>query len=415
MANKKGWFKEFIDYRKQRFSSGAIHVTRHHDMSLYNILQPTGLLYGTPVEKTEGQHSESDEQEKLEFLLAESLVNSLLVFRENKTKTESEFKDVIDDTPHLIQSFYSEVFPEYAVSSSSFFGKKKGIFEVCEKIIHNRIYNRPGNGHNFWTHLFYNSLIFLDIYLFTQWINLKSEKIVTDFFREEKEELRLTVIKIIAGAAHANDIVELAERKMFDILLKCAQLSKEREKRAISFLTDGVLMEEIDLPKNNSWLLKKFFLEMAILMVWADREIDKNEWKFLQRFSEHLGFFTDDLEKSMIAIEGFLLSHWEEIELLSENQNPDSINADYIKKISFLANRNEAKILSQIDESEPLQRLITRFVDGDSTNEDNIRLRDLLFGILQNLPSLKSVTLPTSIFTLSTLFKVLPKSISAKT
>jgi len=416
MANSKGWFKQFIDFRKNRFLEGSIHVSRHHDISLYNILQPTGLLYGAPVEK-DNQEKESDsydEKQQLELVLAECLVNSYLLFRTSEAENEEGYKTVIEDIPRLVHSFYSDVFPDYAASDSTLFGQKKNIYDVTEKTIHNRIYNRPGGGNNFWTHLFYNALIFLDIYLFSQWINLKSEKIVAEFFREEKEELRLTVMKIIVAAAHANEIVELSERKMFDVLLKSAQLSKEREKQAIQFLNEGVLIHEIELPKNNSWLLKKFFLEMAILMVWADREIDEKEWDFLMKLANHLGFFKDDIDKSMIAIEGFLLSHWEQIAGLGEHQSQESIKEDYINRISFLANRNESKILVEINGNESLRRLIDRFMAGDSSLEDEDRLRNSLTDILQKLPSLKTVILPRSIFTLSILFEILPKSIGAK-
>lgn len=402
-----GWLKKHIDRRLNSFETGQIHIARHHDMSLYNVLQPTGLMYGTPVEEGLG------EGESLEQLLLDSLLNSYLVFKESEASNEDGYRESVRKAIPVINKFYAEIFPEYTVAERSFWGKKKLPLEITEKTIQNRIYDRPENGHNFWTHIFNNALIFLDIYLFSQWIHMKADKIVTDFFRQEKEELRLIVIKILASAAHANHIIEMSERKFLDVLLHSAELSRERERKAMQYMIDGIEVEEIELPQNNSWLLKKFYLEIAILMVWADREIDKNEWQFLKRLSTHLGFFADDLDKSMIAIEGFLLSNWAAVSF-NEKQSASNITQKYLEKIAFLAKRNAVKIDEQVAKNEALQRLITRFHEANSTEEDDQRLREWLTDILQSLPSLKSILLPRSVFTLPVLMQVMPESISAK-
>ena len=49
-----------------------------------------------------------------------------------------------------------------------------------------------------------------------------------------------------------------------------------------------------------SWILKKFFLEIAILTIWADKKVEQEELDFLKRFCHYLGFSDDDLENSMI-------------------------------------------------------------------------------------------------------------------
>ena len=95
-------------------------------------------------------------------------------------------------------------------------------------------------------------------------------------------------------------------------LLHSANLSSKRNKEAWNLFENGIMVEEISLPKNNSWLIRKYFLELAIITVSADRVIDEKEKSFLSNFTKFLDFFEEDLEESMIALEGFIIENWGE-------------------------------------------------------------------------------------------------------
>ena len=148
---------------------------------------------------------------------------------------------------------------------------------------------------DFWVSFFNNSLLFLDIYFFGQWMHANVDKNVAVFFKAEKQTLRFSVVKVLAAAAHANKTIEEEEQGLFDYFLTSSHLNKRQKEEAQKIFRDGVEIEDIDLPTHNSWILKKYFLELAILTVWADRKLEDSEYDFLQRFNASLGFLRKTL------------------------------------------------------------------------------------------------------------------------
>ena len=63
------------------------------------------------------------------------------------------------------------------------------------------------------------------------------------------------------------------------------------------------------MPTNNSGILKKYFLEVAIVSIWADKRVEGNETEFPNRLGLCLLFSDDDLQNSMSGVEGFVLDH----------------------------------------------------------------------------------------------------------
>src|SRR6185295_1732434 len=165
-------------------------------------------------------------------------------------------------------------------------------------------------------------------------IHTNADKIVSDFFKYEREEFRTSVVKVMAAAAHANHVVEFEERKLMEYFLQSAQLHPDKKKECQDIFEKGISIEEINLPTNNSWLLKKYFLETAILTIWADKKVEDLELEFLKRLAEAISFTADDLENSMIAIEGFVLEHWEELQNLQEKKSYKEVSDQYIQRMA---------------------------------------------------------------------------------
>ncbi|MCX8491503.1 MAG: hypothetical protein ORN54_10590 [Cyclobacteriaceae bacterium] len=310
---EKGWLKECLELRKELPNEVHLSATKmaHPEQALYRVIQPTGLMYGQAIASLNYPNSEWwSDKEKMKILLTESLISSSFLFYNKQIKSPEELSEVILKTLNNIGSFYNNVFPELATPAKTLFGRRKTPLELAEKILDKRIEITKEFKNNFWAQFFHNSLLFLDLFIFGQWIYTNADRIVTDFFKYEREELCFSVVKIIAAAAHANEVVEFEERKLLDYFLQSTNLSAKKKKEAISIFEKGIEVEEINLPTNNSWILKKYFLEMAILTIWADKKIDENEHAFLKRLCSHLMFSEDDLENSMMAIEGFVLEHW---------------------------------------------------------------------------------------------------------
>ena len=61
------------------------------------------------------------------------------------------------------------------------------------------------------------------------------------------------------------------------------------------------------MTTNNLGILKKYFLEVAIVSILADKKVERNETEFPNLLGVCLSFYDDDLQNSMSGVEGFVL------------------------------------------------------------------------------------------------------------
>ena len=414
---KKGWLTNYLEYRKALFQSFFEQTDKdlHPEQSLYKLLQPNGLLYGHPIlkENIVPEDGSMSNLNKIKVLMAESLINGSLILRQHEINSEDDFSEVIMETVRYIGNFYQKVYPELSVSGRTLFGRKKSPLEIAEKILEKRIDIHEGND-NFWLNFFNNSLLFLDIYLFGQWLNVGDDKHTALLFKNEKDTLRLTVVKVLAAAAHANQNIEEEEQGLFDYFLQSSQLSATQKEQARNIFKEGVDIANIDIPTHNSWLLKRYFLEMAILIVWADRKLEESEYAFLKRLNSRLGFHDEDLENSLLAVEGFVLENWEYLENLRSGHEYTEVSQEYLQRVHKLAERNAARIASEVEAQSELQKLLSKARSGNLTDQEAALLKEDLIRVLKRVPTFVIIGLPTAFLTLPMLLKILPEDILPK-
>jgi tellurite resistance protein len=415
--NDKGWFKDYLELRKSalmNLSNPEIRKASHPEYTLYRVLQPTGLMYGQSVASMGIPDIDHwDEKEKLKILLTESLITSSLLLYDKAVRTEEDLSDAISKTIENIANFYNNIFPELATSTKTIFGRKKSPLELAERVLNKRIEHASNFGGNFWIYFFHNSLLFLDVFIFGQWIHTNADRIVADFFRYEREELRFSVVKVIAAASHANKEVAAEERRLYEYFVESTDLSVERRKEALKIFEEGFSIEDINLPSENSWILKRFFLEVAILTIWADKKVEQVELDFLKQFCHYLSFTDDDLENSMISIEGFMLEHWGELEYLQDKQDYQEVSEQFVKRMSRLAERNKTRLIKRIQENEEASHLMKKASSNELTLEEKEKVRYQLLSVLKSIPTFGILSLPQDFLTLPILLKILPKNLFA--
>jgi hypothetical protein len=411
--NEKGWLKEYLEFRQELLQELTVPKGSHPEHSLYRIVQPTGLMYGHTVGNSINYpgHEEWDEKDKMKVLLAESLISSSLLFNDKPIHSADDISKIIIKTLDNIGNFYNNIFPELATPTKSLFGKKKTTLEIAEKILDKRIERIKEFEGNFWTLFFHNSLLFLDVFIFGQWIHTNADRIVADFFRYEREELRFSVVKVIAAAAHANKEVVYEEKKLLEFFIHSTNLSQEKRKEALKIFEVGIDLDQIKLPAENSWILKKFFLEMAILTIWADKKVEDIEMDFLKRFTHILGFTEEDLENSLIAIEGFILEHWDQLEHLQSKQDYNYVSEQFIRRVAKIAEKNKSRLKKELQGSNDIIQLLNKARSNELSEEEKESMRQELIEILKTVPTLVIISLPHKFLTLPILLKILPKNI----
>jgi hypothetical protein len=410
---EKGWLKQYLEFRKEllRDLSSGVKNSAHPEQSLYRVIQPTGLMYGQSIESVDLNGSERwTPKDRMKILLAESLISSSLLFHDKPIKDANELSEVIMKTIENIGNFYNHVFPELATPTKTLFGRKKTPLELAEKILDKRIEYSIENSANFWIQFFHNSLLFLDIFIFGQWIHTNADRIVADFFKYEREELRFSVVKVMAAAAHANTTVEPEEQKLLEYFLQSAGLSSERKKEALRIFEQGIDIEEINLPTNNSWILKKYFLEIAILTIWSDKKVENNEQEFLKKLCTYMNFSDDDLENSLMAIEGFVLEHWNELDYLQNKQDFIQVSEHFIRRLSRITDNNKSRLVKEVLDSQELMQLLKKSKSNEMTDDEKARMQKLLIGVLKTIPTFVIISLPQRFLTLPILLKILPSN-----
>ena len=414
----KGWLKEYLEFRQELLQDITTQRQKLSlpDHSLYRIVQPTGLMYGQPVSSFDPTDSAGwYEKDRMKVLLAESLISSSLLFHDKPIQSADEMSAVTLKTLESITNFYAHVFPELATPTKTLFGRKKTSMELAERILDRRIEHARTVKGNFWVQFFHNSLLFLDIFIFGQWIHTNADKIVADFFKYEREELRTSVVRIMAAAAHANHVVEFEERKLLEYFLQTANLSPEKKKECQDIFERGISVEEINLPTNNSWILKKYFLEMAILTIWADKKVEQLELDFLKRLADSIGFSDDDLENSMMAIEGFVLEHWDDLMYLQDKKDYEEVTKIFMQRMSRVTDKHRGRLMNEAKGSDELMSLLTRAKSHELSEDENKKLRVLLIDMLKSIPTFVIISLPQRFLTLPILMQILPKNFISDT
>lgn len=412
----KGWLAAYVVFRKSLLIelTGEGNCAAHPEFSLYKILQPTGLMYGQPI--TPFAFSEAANwktRDRVKILLAEGLISSALLYHEKSVTDAVEFDRLLEKTIENVNAFYQQVFPELGASSRTLLGRRKEPLELAEQILERRAEHLEQNG-NFWTRFFNNSLGFLDIFIFGQWIHMHADRVVSDFFHYEREELRTAVVRVMAVAAHANRVVAFEERKLLEFFLQGAGLSPERRKECRDIFEHGLDVEDLDLPTNNSWILKKYFLEMAILTFWSDRKMDQEELDLLDRFATTMGFHHDDIENSLLAVEGFVLEHWKELDSLQDKRSFEEVSQQFIQRMAAMALKGKGRLLEAARQNADLMNLLRRARSSELDAADKEALRAYLREVLGSIPALSVITLPPHFLTLPALMQIFPKDFVAE-
>jgi hypothetical protein len=411
----KGWLKTYLEFRKDLLMNLTTEPEKkasHPEYSLYKIIQPTGLMYGQSVGELNFPEQETwDHKDRMKVLLAESLISSSLLFYDRPVSSHEELSNIILKTLESIGNFYNNIFPELSTPTKTLFGRRKSALELAERILDKRIDHTNNYDGNFWATFFHNSLLFLDVFIFGQWIHTNADRIVADFFRYEREELRFSVVKVIAAAAHANKVIAPEERKLFEYFLQTTELPSDRKKEALQIFAEGISMHEINLPSENSWILKKFFVELAILTLWADKKVEQAEIEFLQQFCRYFDFSDDELEHSMIAIEGFVLEHWEQLDYLQDKQDFNNVSEQFIQRVARLAEKNKSRLLHDLKNHEKVNHLLSKARSNNLTAQEKESIRKELIEILRGIPTFVIISLPQKFLTLPILLKILPKNL----
>jgi len=168
---KKGWINDYLSFLVEYLGTGISQQEfiedlplLTHDEKIYKLFQPTGLMYGHPIQVAGNyelnMHNWSD-HEKMKMVFLDSLFSQAIIGHKNEIQNKSDLADCLNESLKKVIRFYQEGFIYENKSRSFFTQKSKSEENILESIIEQRIQVKTRYIWNFWISFFDNSLSFI--------------------------------------------------------------------------------------------------------------------------------------------------------------------------------------------------------------------------------------------------------------
>ncbi len=401
--SKKGWFRNVVQHHLSNDKSNRLKEYRHPDEPVYHLVQPTGLMYGIPV-LSKDSNVQLSPANISKIQLVDGLVNIYSISRGPANGHD------IEQCIQSIYTFYKGLFPDLTLSVRNWLGREKNIERLCESLVDRRISKliKKGKG-NIWASFFNNTQLFVDVYLFRLYCIAAGDDILLEYLRSLREEISLTTLKVIAAAAHANNSVVKEERELFEFFIANNFLQEEKKRIAREYLEHGIGIQKITIEDSDSWVLKKFLLELSILTIWSDKELDDLEIGFIGDFARMLGLSDMDRELSMLAVEGFFLDFWSTLHEIANRLDGEVIAESFLRRLNDMLSAYESEIVHRIRESRSLVEHLRQASVSEPDENTRAMISSELLEVIGTLPVLRVIKLPAEFLGYKRIIKVLPK------
>jgi len=409
---EKKWIDDYIESRREilriRPDLSIEKQTIGNSLEyIYQLLKPTGIIYGFPVkmlELTENLVLENDAL-KTKIILLEGFIRTYEIhcLQNSKILTEKTTEEAVIKTG----VFYGEIFPDLKEKSKGFFsGKEKEGLELSEFMIENHI-DIKKSWDNFWNSFFDNSVLFLDLVYFHRWLaggDLEQMK-------DHRQDFLIQVLEIIIATANVDGSWQNEEKKIFQSFLHSAKLPEEKVNYLESIAHMNVDPEDLHLSRADNKVLIKYIYEIAVMTAGSNKEFDENEEKFLDDLAKILHLDEQESQESLMAVEGFILQHWESVHFLQTKHSFHLVKEQFKKTASKVLSTNKEKISQEVRESKELMQLMTKSATQKLSDEEKAKVKSQLLDILKTIPTIAIFILPLGSLILPLLLKVLPQSV----
>ena len=116
----------------------------------------------------------------------------------------------------------------------------------------------------------------------------------------------------------------------------------------------------------------------------------------------------------MMAIEGFVLEHWNELDYLQNKQEYKQVSDQFIKRLSRITDNHKNRLLKEVQDSEELMLLVRGSKARELDDSEKARMHVLLIAALKTIPTFVIISLPQRFLTLPILLKILPANFFAE-
>ena len=420
---EKGWLKKYLQTRNHY----ALHreyqrivELKNSDASpeqiLYDLVQPTGLLYGYPTQLPYQYKAllkavkinKLPPRDKSKIILLESLLYSALTSeRYYQLESEIDVADAFLEAAYRVGDYYKSVYQgiDTKYKTLFFYQERKGM-DLTEFILNTRTTYKT----HFWSSFINSSLLFIDILCFHQWIPVYQSAEKTQLIAQQHERLRVQILKTMVIAAYANQTIEKEEEQLVDYYLEAALFSGAQQEICRNFLAKGLSLANLNIKPDDSLVFRKYLLELAVLVVSADNIITDSEKAFIDHFCQKLALPEQEAEASILTVESFVYEHGQKMGYTHQREASDALQHHLLTRLTAVCEAHQATLSENIRKERVYDLLVSAWEESLRTDERKT-LREGLLNALSQLPVFTKNTLPKSLLTYSVLLTILPKSL----
>lgn len=363
---------------------------------LHTTLFQSGLVFGFASDFLFSRPNSSGSwttDEKLKLLLFEGLL--IVYLSENEDFNPKQFED------YLLQ-FYAQYKESATLNVFQLFVKETPSVKL-ENILKRRVHVRRTIKNQLWVNYLYNSLVFLDVLAFREFLlnGIKLEDTYSKF--------AMGVLNTVGVASLADGIIESQEQTILDVFTASANISDEDKKEFKSKVLKGELnLSSIELPDDNDVLYKLYLLDVATMTVHSDLSALDSEIVFLYELCNYLHIDSDTLHKALILIEGFVIENSHKVTFLRESSSYDQLYGNFSKRWIKVLGRNKDKFIEELRESKELIALVNKSLKEELTPEEKEKVKTQFKDLVKSMPALAIFMLPGGMLILPIILKIIP-------
>jgi hypothetical protein len=435
---KAGWFDRYLEFRRdlplprslptsgvQLFDKSGFH--NEQDQATYAFLQPTGLLYGFPINSPlpdlEYPHKQYLNDAGLVSLIwLDSLMACLVADREYLL---SGVHDEADHFTHAVRALTYYFVNQEEQSTDGLLGAVSRAKAFVERlpIGHNRPQHRDleralarrirsGGDILHVPQYAYNGFLFLDLYYCMAWqramvLDPAKRHVHMTELKSERERVRETLLLLLIAAAHASGGVGEIEQRVFDRFLASAGLDKARNAALRQTMTTGLALEDVTIPET-PWLVRRHLLDITLMLILADRQYDEPEQQLAEKLVQRLGLWDEELEQSHAALDSFLIVNENTLHFLKSRTQVHILAERLGNRAQNVLRKNLDRIVNEIRETKELYDLLLKSRSQALTAEEKKKVRLQLYDILKTVPTLAIFAMPGGSVILPILIRLLP-------
>ncbi|QNJ98461.1 LETM1-related biofilm-associated protein [Constantimarinum furrinae] len=380
------WIPKFLNH----FGKEKLITPYNSENEFYCAMRTTGFVYGVSAAANVKEKVSSLQLTKEEFTKV-NLFHTLLF---TYTSLHEE-EDISMAIPAMV-SFYKKL----EKGKSGFF-KKLSLTNSptanLERILSARLQETNSSLKKNSTTLLTYALLYIDVFAFKNW--LKTPSSVKQF----AQDFENTVISCCILALKSKK----KKKKYDNLLIELFESSSEYLSEASSSKLPSV--KAMGTLSALTYLEKKYLIDICAIAVWDDREMDEDEFDFLQQLVNTMGLQLEVLSESLQALKDFSEKHTQHITLFEYSNPVKQFYKQNASTVKLLILRNKNRLILELEESGELLVLLTHSTVRDLSPEEKNKVKEQLLDICKTIPSLTIFLLPGGAVLLPLLVKFIPK------